>query len=309
LIEYKTFFKNASIIGLIIVLIVLAVPKIFSPIISDKNVYAASTIDKENRLAKLESPKIVIVGGSGSAFSINSKMIEDSLKMPVVNMAVSYGLGLTYMLEESKNGIKKGDKILLFTEYYLPVEGSKKLLTLINDLNPIASEYFKFSVSDWIKFRVFDFQRVGSSLFYKTKNTEINDPITLRSSFNEYGDMTAHLNKPNRRPLKDVEKLHKTLYTKELAELNDFVKFCKKVGVNVYYGFPAFPATEYDENKKAIKYFEWKLKKNFKGKILNTPEANLYPENDFYDTIYHLNTEGREKRTQYLIKLLKPIIK
>ena len=36
--------------------------------------------------------------------------------MPVVNMAVSYGLGLTYMLEESKSAIKKGDKILLFTE-------------------------------------------------------------------------------------------------------------------------------------------------------------------------------------------------
>lgn len=309
MIEYKTFFKNASIIGLIIVLIVLAVPKIFSPIISDKNVYAASTIDKENRLSKLESPKIVIVGGSGSAFGINSKMIEDSLKMPVINMAVSYGLGLTYMIEESKNGIKKGDKILLFTEYYLPVEGSKKLLTLINDLNPNASDYFKFSVSDWIKFRVFDFQRVGSSLFYKSKNTEFNDPITLRSSFNEYGDMTAHLNKPNKRPLKDVEKLHKTLYTKELAELNNFVKYCEKVGAKVYYGFPAFPATEFGENKKAIKYFEWKLNKNFKGKILNTPEANLYPENDFYDTIYHLNTVGREKRTKYLIKLLKPIIK
>lgn len=269
----------------------------------------ASTVDKENRLAKLNVPKIVIIGGSGSAFSINSKLLEDSLKMPVVNMAISYGLGLSFMLEEAKVSIKKGDKILLFTEYYLPKEGSKKLMTLVNDLNPNASTYFKFSINDWIKFRVFDFQRVGSSLFYKIKNMEENDSVMLKTSFNEYGDMVAHLNKPNKRPLKDGEKLYKSLYKSELEEMNSFTKFCEAKGAKVYFGFPAYPDVEFKKNEEAIKYFEARIKENFTGTVLNTPEASVHPEVEFFDTVYHLNALGREKRTQYLIKLLKPYIK
>ena len=307
--EIKVFIKNASILSLVILLIVLAIPKLFSPIISNKNNYVAATIDKENRLANLTSPKIVIIGGSGSAFSINSKSLEDSLKMPVVNMAVSYGLGLSFMLDEAKVSIKKGDKILLFTEYYLPKEGSKKLLTLVNDLNPDASQYFKFSISDWIKFRIFDFQRVGSSLFYKIKNMEENDSIMQKTSFNKYGDMVAHLNKPNKRPLKDGEKLYKSAYKSELTEINLFTKYCDEMGAKVFFGFPAYPDVEFKKNKESIKYFEQRIKGNFQGVVLNTPEATVHPEQDFFDTVYHLNTQGREKRTQYLVKLLRPYFK
>ncbi|MES2796971.1 MAG: hypothetical protein V4683_13460 [Bacteroidota bacterium] len=280
-------------------------PKLFAPIISESNHYIASTIDKESRLKQMPSPKIIIMGGSGSAYSINSQPLEDSLKTPVINMAVAYGMGLTFMMEEVKNSIKKSDKIVLIAEYNLPLEGNKKLLTLLNDLNPDASNYFNFDLIEQIEFSVSNFQRVGSSLFYLFKNKNKTEVTPLRNSFNNHGDMVSHLNLPNTRPLKDQEKLYNNLYIDELKSINSFVAFAETKGAKVYFCFPAYPKTEYIKNQAAIEFWENRIKSNFKGEILNTPEDNLYEENEFFDTVYHLNKIGRDKRSQYLAKVLK----
>lgn len=278
---------------------------IFSPIISDKNNYAAASIDKENRLKSIKSPKIVIIGGSGSAYSIDSQALEDSLKTPTVNMALSYGLGLTFMLNEVKNQLNKGDKVIIIPEYNLPLEGNKKLLTLVNDINPNAKYFFGFDALDWLKFTIYNFQRVGSSLFYKIKNADKFEPTSIRTAFNDHGDMVAHLDMPNKRPLKDKEKLFNNLYNNELAEINQFVELATKAGAITYFSFPCYPKSEFSANQQAIKFFENRIKSNFKGNILNGAEDNLYEEEDFFDTVYHLNRTGRAKRTNYFVKTLK----
>ncbi len=303
--EYKRFIYNSSFLSAIIIAIILISPKVFAPIISEKNHYIASTIDKENRLKNIKSPKIILIGGSGTAYSINSKTIEDTLKMPVVNMAVAYGVGLTFMLEEIKNEIKEGDKIIIFPEYDLPLVGNTKLLTLLNDLNPEASKYYGFNALDWLKFGIYNFQRVGSSLFYKIKNSEITDSTTLRTAFDSHGDMIAHLNLPKIRPLKDAMKLYNNNYSLEIEAMNQLVAFAKTKKAIVFYSFPAYPKPEYFKNKNAIQFLEQRIKGNFKGQILNNAEENVYEESDFYDTIYHLNKDGRSKRSQYLAILLK----
>lgn len=287
-------------------MLVFFLPKIFSPIISEPSNYIASTIDKESRLKNLKSPKLIIVGGSGSAYSIDSKILEDSLNIPVVNMATAYGLGLEFMLEEVKESINKGDKILLIPEYYLPLEGNRKLMTLVNDLNPNAHKYSHLDFLEKLNFIIVNFQRVGSSLFYNFLKKN-NDPnTTLRSSFNERGDIVYHLNKENIRPLKDQEKLYNSLYTNELNHINAFVKYAKSKEANVFFSFPAYPLSEFENNKGAIKFFEKRVKDKYIGEIINSSEANLYSDIDFFDTVYHLNKNGRAKRSEYLVKTLKP---
>ncbi len=300
-----SFIKNASVIAFFVAVIVIFLPKIFSPIISEPTNYVASTIDKELRLNKLKSPKLIIVGGSGSAYSIDSKMLEDSLKIPVVNMAVAYGLGLEYMLEEVKESIGKGDKILVIPEFYLPYEGNRKLMTLVNDLNSDAYKFSKLDLLEKINFILVNFQRVGSSIFYKILKKANDENITYRSSFNEMGDMVFHLDKKNIRPLKDKEKLYNNLYNNEINHLNTFMKYVKLKDAEVFYSFPAYPITEFQANKGAINFFEKRIKEKFIGNILNSVEVNLYPEADFFDTVYHLNKNGRAKRSEYLVKTLR----
>ncbi len=280
-------------------------PIIFSKIYAETDSYVASSVDKESRLKSIKSPKLILVGGSGTAFSVNSKTLADSLKIPVVNMAIAYGVGLKFMLEEIKSEIKKGDKVLIMTEYHLPIEGNTKLLTLINEVNPDASRFFKFDIQQWILFRIINFQRIGSTLFYKIKNKETIEKTSLRSSYNSYGDMVIQNNEPNIRPLKDKGTLPTGSYLKQIKLMNEFVELAIKNGADVFYCFPAYPKTEYKINYGALVRFEKEMKYNFKGKLIGTVQENLFEENDFYDTIYHLNSNGREKRTQYLIENLK----
>jgi hypothetical protein len=301
--EYLKFFISASTILLIVALFVLFSPIVFSSFISDKNHYIAATIDKENRLKNVKSPRIIIIGGSGSAYSINSEVIEDSLNLPVINMALAYGLGLDFMLNEVVNNINKNDKIVVVPEYYLPLEGNNKLLSLVNDLNPDAKNYIELNAEDRLRLILVNFQRVGSSIFYNIKNKK--DSIATRNTFNANGDVIFHLEKPNTRPLKDQEKLTKKLYNKEINKLNWFAKTIESKGAKMYLSFAAYPITEYAKNKEAINFFESRIKTEVNCKILNKPEDNLYDEAEFFDTVYHLNKTGRSKRANYLIKVLK----
>ena len=51
-------------------------------------------------------------------------------------------------------------------------------------------------------------------------------------------------------------------------------------------------------------YLELDLNKYLKASILNQPSDFVYPDNYFYDTIYHLNKKGRNSRTKKTIELL-----
>jgi hypothetical protein len=304
--NYSQFIKNALLLITIIIGCLWLIPLLFANTISDKESYIARTVDKEKRLRQIKSPKLVIIGGSGSAYSIDSKKLEDNLKIPVANMALAYGLGLDFMIEEIAHSINKGDQILIIPEYYLPNDGNKKLITLLKDVNPEAKQYIKLDLVDQIKLQIVNFQRVGSSLFYKYKNN--NENTAKRSDFNLQGDIVYHLNKSNIRPLKDQEKLYNALYNKEINKMNWLWKLAKSRGANVYISFPAYPKSEFQKNKEPIKFFEKRLKTKVNISVLNNPEQNIYDEIEFYDTVYHLNSHGRQKRTDYLIKLLTPIL-
>ncbi|HPG73671.1 MAG TPA: hypothetical protein PLM49_05215, partial [Bacteroidales bacterium] len=63
----------------------------------------AAIIDKHKRIDSIKSPKIIFAGGSNLPFGIDSKMIQDSLHTPVVNLGLHAGLGLDFMLNELQN--------------------------------------------------------------------------------------------------------------------------------------------------------------------------------------------------------------
>lgn len=78
----------------------------------------ASALDKEQRLQNLEGqPRLVIIGGSNTRFSFNSKMLQDSLGIATVNMGIHIGLGLDFMFNQVENHLKQGDILLVSAEY------------------------------------------------------------------------------------------------------------------------------------------------------------------------------------------------
>lgn len=90
--------------------------------------------------------------------------------------------------------------------------------------------------------------------------------------------------------------------------LNDFNLYATGRGATVYFSFPCYSSTYYKRNKKEISSIYEQLKKKIEFDILDTPEDNLYNDEYFYDTEYHLRGEGRKLRTYKLITNLKKYI-
>ena len=57
--------------------------------------YLAAILEKDRLIRNTPSPKIILVGGSNLAFGIDSKAIEDSLGLHVVNMGLIFLVLLT----------------------------------------------------------------------------------------------------------------------------------------------------------------------------------------------------------------------
>src|SRR5258708_4717199 len=89
--------------------------------------FMAAMIDKHNRLNSIKGPRLIFVGGSSTAFGMNSEGIQKKMKMPVINMAIIAGLGLDFILNETAAEMREGDIVVLSPEYYLDVEGSYEL--------------------------------------------------------------------------------------------------------------------------------------------------------------------------------------
>ncbi|MDD2266026.1 hypothetical protein [Sulfuricurvum sp.] len=67
---------------------------------------------------KIEGKKIVIVAGSTALFGIDSKKLEETYRLPVVNFGVNAGLLLPYVLLKSQSVLKRGDIVILPLEYH-----------------------------------------------------------------------------------------------------------------------------------------------------------------------------------------------
>ena len=110
------------ILTLAIVLTGLAIGQ-YDTHVRDDN-YLAAVLEKDRLIRTTPSPKMILVGGSNLAFGIDSKMLQDSLGIRVVNMGLYAKLGLRYMLAQVRPYIKTGDVVIVVPEYVSQLCGS-----------------------------------------------------------------------------------------------------------------------------------------------------------------------------------------
>ncbi len=174
----------------------------------------AAMIDKHRTLDSLPSPKIIFVGASNLAFGLNCKIIEDSLKLPVVNMGLHGGLGLYFILNEGRSNIQKGDIVILSIEYYMSVKGDPQLIKRTIDLYPPAAEYVRGSdirkqitaiaqpqyLSAYIK-------RIQTTTFEGVQKFAAAAPKYgyRRELFSAYGDVVGELNLARPKELREIK--------------------------------------------------------------------------------------------------------
>jgi len=310
--------------GFLIFIVLLTIGIIVFVIPFDKSSYLAANIDKQERLKILGSPKIVLIGGSNIAFSVNSEKIEKTFALPVVNMALHAGIGLIYMLSEVKDYIVSGDVILVIPEYshfFNDLNGGEEVLEVIFSF-PANFRYIESSKQYFALLRAVPLRAQGKFMNYVTitakriishNQTPQSDEVYSRGAFNRNGDVISHLNKKSKREkvIRDSKSNLPSIksFNKEAIKmLNDFYSYASERKARVLFDFPDVLDIWYKNNEEKINFVYDRLKEELKIPIIGQPQEYVFPIESFFDTMYHMNAEGRELRTQKVIADLTPFI-
>lgn len=278
---------------------------LISPITRNESSYVAASLDKEHRLETVESSRIIFVGGSNLALGINCHKISEETKLDVINMGLHAGLGLNFILNETKAGVRPGDIIILSIEYFLE-DGNKKLMAQLTDVNPQALEKMDLSLLDKIRLLVSRLQLCLSSAFYKFIGKE-NDPIYYREGFDKFGDLKTHFHaeKPAFPGGSIVFKNNN--YNDGIRKINEFISDTKSKGAIVYFTYPAFQRSTFNLNKAKLKVLDNQYRANLKCLVLGNMEMFVFDDRNVFDTVYHLDSVGIQKRTDNMLQLLKKV--
>jgi len=272
----------------------------------------------------ISCPKIVLVGGSNVHFSLDASYLENQLKIPVLNAGSHAGLGLVYILKNAQNNyIKRGDTVLLSIEYELfknldyksqvynqyVINYDKKYLKALSPLEKsktIAYGLTGISLKDLIK-------SLQQQAAYKKKGAEALDYYIYNAeNVDKNGDQ---LKNDGHKSLKskykeNIENILSEKFdpnTDSVKALGQFLDWCRDNNVKVFFAFPSNPSTKILSGN-SLKPFQLGIKDYFSSKnikILDTSDMYFLDENMFYDTVYHLNSEGRKLKTNKILSTLK----
>ena len=270
------------------------------------------------------SPKMVLCGGSNVTFSTRAYMIEKAFGLPVVNAGFNAGTSFKFLTWLIKPYLKSGDILLMPLEYNLyrdcrrHIEYNDRELTL-----SYYPEYYQEMDSLlWVRTLLSHSYR---HVFNMRMNLGIpnhdNNFRFLLSHYNSNGDFINNLRKNENDELNAkirVELLKEltgeVMITPQSAtwrEIKNFSHWCKKKQISLYFTWPSLLENpnyqKYSQSSYLPSLIERKLI-SMDIKILGKHENSFYPEEYFFDTIYHMNEVGAAIRTQQLIHLLEPFL-
>lgn len=270
---------------------------------------------KYERLNAVEEPKIILVGGSSTAFGLDSGLLEETVGMPVVNFGLYASLGTKLMLDLSRTGINEGDIIVLAPE----VEAQ----TLSLYFNPEStwqaveakpSMLLHIGTDDWGAMLGAYFDYLGNKISYAKTATPDPDGVYNSRNFNAYGDINYE--RPYNTMLLGYDPNMSINLSEEIVDeafidyVNDYVAYAEKKGATVYYSFPPMNADALAEGTtdESIYAFYDYLSRNLDCTVISNPHDYIYAADYFYDTNFHLNDSGVVLRTAALAADLRRVM-
>ena len=274
-------------------------------------------VDKQKRKIadQVYGPRIILVGGSGAFFSVRAKTLQSQLGIPVINNALQAGLGIDYLLHRERQLLRPGDTVVLFLEYanysLLNHEWTQADYFLPFDLAYFISQPLRIQLELLGKLTPVEYgQRVYDSVFGR----HIDGKKTL-SALNVYGDLKVNRienqNKSHQILLDSYIPMKNPVLKQDNADLiAEFIRWCRRNGINVIAGYPAFlDFPEYHTG--AEKAFFESLGDYYHSlgvPTLGEPSDFMFPKSMFFDTHYHLHDLGAAVMTDIVKRRLEPFL-
>jgi len=267
--------------------------------------YVASLLDKVERTESIEGPKIVLLGNSNLAFGIQSEMMEDELGMPVVNMGLHGGIGNVFHEEMARYNVQKGDiYIICHTGYadddslsdevlvWTAIENHFELWELLrpSDIYPMLESYPTYL-------------KKCLSLYSSGHGNLDPGDMYARSAFNEYGDICLERKEGNyifQDPVIPPE-----INDITINRINELNQWLNERGATLLVAAYPIGKGELTAPEEAFEVFQKELEEKLDCEVISQYTDYMYDYSYFYNTDYHLTSEGAAIRTEQLIKDIK----
>ena len=282
----KSVLLALLVLGTLVALFLLPVPS------SD---FLSAIINKRDMLKDGRHDRVVFVGGSGMIDGLDSGLVEERLRRPVVNMGLYIGFAITPLLREIEPYLRAGDTVVLVPEYSAvfdtPDAPARKWLLALSPARNLPLLYregpdrFRSLVIDIIELLRSKLQAFPKALREAVRTSSIS-PLYgegyayFGKQFNQYGDSlrTMRAAIPGVIELRGKDLFADTLYSgQSFTAVNTFCRNARQRGIKVFFFFPAFPLDEYRMQEDGMRGFEARLRKELECTILGGPQEFLYP--------------------------------
>lgn len=278
------------------------------------NTFFLAAADKWRAAERAPAPKILIVGGSNTAFGVDSRALGNALGMPVVNLGLHAGLGLEYILDEARQFVEAGDIVVVSPEYEQFYGGQiwgRQQLVELAWLHPPSLRFMttprQISALAAGFPPVFQDRLRSLWLDIRSPGRQKGHAVYHRDAFNEHGDVISHLDVVTDRVVEEMPLLRDTtdgFNPDVIRALDEFHDDVRDRGARAFVMLPTIPAHHYRLRRDAVDAIYERLRDDGEAPVLGSPAEQVGPDDHFFDTAYHLSREGRAAQTRRLIGLL-----
>ena len=260
--------------------------------------------DKIFRLEIINEKKAVFIGGSGTHFGISAEEFEEKTGIQSVNMGLHASISMKTYLELIYPYVNDGDYIFIIPEYdYYCTPWVKMDSQNVEFSMMYANNYIEFFTSSihafpnsvyvgWSKCAD-DIKQIVSLVF-----TGHSTEAYLRQDSNIYGDFVNYKKRIN---FIDNYATFDHLNEDSISQLMGMISRIEKKGAIVFILFPPYADFAFDQNIKIIQNIYGYLSNNRSIRMLFQPYETKFSRDELYDTVYHLNSQGKKRYTQLVI--------
>lgn len=261
---------------------------------------------KDSLLRTCPAPRIIFVGGSNLTFGLNSQMIKDDLQLNPINTAITAGLGLAYMMDNTAKYIQEGDIVVLAPEYShffgRELYGSEPLLQtyLYFDSLRWADLHFEQKKALAKAFLPYVFSKFQPVQYFGIKQKG----IYTKTAYNKYGDIELHWTM-EQEAYTQTDTIIGAYNPDAVLLIEQFKEQVLSRGARLFITYPSYQYSAYVQDSTDIAFVERELQK-LNIPILGTPERYAFADSLMFNSCYHLLKEGLDQRTERLIGDLRP---
>jgi|GEM_PF-1244087 len=301
-------------------------------VFGDRSVAAWFQIKTEAAIARMAHPKIVLAAGSNVLYGLDAADLERTFGVPCVNFGTHASLPFDYLASRWKGLLRPGDLLVIAPEYrYLERDPEDMNDVFVGYMLGADPHYFwRMTLASQIELVLTtDFHRLMMPIFTPLRENQRTEDVqrlwTKACFLDEQGDYIA--NTPGARDTAGLKKLlaskikdvlidgsrmeNATKETPYWQAIHKLAVWAKHRGVRIVYTAPSVLALP-EVSSEAYRNFFSAVEAHYRAlgiPVLIRQEDNIYPESLMFDSVYHLNTDGRAIRMEHLKRALEPIVK